>query len=124
MGEKNGFFGKHHSEESKLLLRKSHLDKGVLTEEQVVQRIKAKQTHISCIYDLRKFGYENSGYHRNRITWERKNSCNFISFGLKVPFDWHHINETDVVAVPRYIHSSCPHSLKAGTQTKIEGILG
>ena len=45
-----------------------------------------------------------------------------ISFPLECEFDWHHVNEIDVVAMPRWIHSKIYHKL--GDGNKLEGIIG
>ena len=44
-----------------------------------------------------------------------------ISLALKVPFDWHHVNKNDVVAISRDIHRAISHICGDG---KLEGVVG
>ena len=59
----------------------------------------------------------------SRTKRKRKNQMGFhpISCSIPVPFDWHHVNPIDVVAVPRSIHRSVRH--RCG-DTKMEGVIG
>ena len=52
----------------------------------------------------------------------RKLGYHEISFPLKVPFEWHHVNEKDVVAVPYKIHNNFKHKL--GDGNRLEGVIG
>ena len=44
-----------------------------------------------------------------------------ISFPLSVPFEWHHVNKTDVTAIPKEIHRAISHRCGDG---KLEGVVG
>ena len=60
---------------------------------------------------------------RTRKVEARRRDLGFhpISLPLDVPFDWHHVNKNDVVAIPREIHKAVFHICGDG---KLEGIIG
>lgn len=90
-----------------------------------------KAKEIKRIYQLSrafknvKIKYNQS--EKGKINIKRQNAkrrnkgFHCISFPLSVPFDWHHVNENDVVAIPRCIHKAIKHVCGDG---KLEGILG
>lgn len=58
-----------------------------------------------------------------RQLYRRRRKLGFhkISLPLNCEFDWHHVNENDIVAMPRWIHRAISHKLK---ENELEGILG
>ena len=52
---------------------------------------------------------------------KRKLGCHKISLPLNCEFDWHHVNENDVVAMSRWIHRAVSHEVN---KNKLEGIVG
>lgn len=51
----------------------------------------------------------------------RKLGFHPISLPLSIPFDWHHVNKNDVVAIQRDIHRAVSHICGDG---KLEGVVG
>ena len=87
---------KNHKVEFRKSLEKYHkTEKGKKVRSETVKKANAKHREL--------------GFHQ-------------ISLLLNCEFDWHHVNENDVVAIPRWIHEKNPHKL--GDGNKLEGILG
>ena len=97
---------------------------GKLSEKEVMERVAKRQRNISTGMDLRKYGYFIFDTRDYVLFWRRSDYCRKISYGLSVDFDWHHVNDTDMVAVPREIHRMYPHSAKKGNLMQMEGVLG
>lgn len=96
-----------------------------------IYRKTEKAKEIKRIYQQSKsFKRVKKRYNKSekgKITIKKQNSrrrnkgFNCISFPLSIPYDWHHVNENDVVAIPRNIHKAIPHKCGDG---KLEGVLG
>lgn len=92
---KRRYYKTHKIEYRKLLEKYQKTEKGKKVRSRSVKKANAKHRKL--------------GFHQ-------------ISLSLSCEFDWHHVNENDVVAMPRWIHEIISH--KVGDGNKLEGVLG
>ena len=86
-----------------------------------VQKYRKTERSKASIQNYRKS--EKAKVSINRYLTKRRRDLGFhpLSLPLSVPFDWHHVNKNDVVAIQRYIHRAVSHICGDG---KLEGVVG
>lgn len=91
-----------------------------------------------CQVSIQTRIYRNGTFHnKGSMNIDQKNSLNAAKYAAKkrgmgfhlislihMGMGFHHVNERDVVCIPKNIHAACSHRISDGSAMRLEGILG
>ena len=87
-----------------------------------IERNKEKHKKYQRMVWKKHYVKNKDNYTKQRLKREGKGfGFHKISLPLAIPFDWHHVNKNDVVAISRDIHNAVYHKCKDG---RLEGVVG